>query len=381
MRSLLLTFDYPPTVGGIAVVLEHMWRLAGHSECLVLAPDADGAEALDMRHPVPTTRFWAPTAGGIVGKMLTFASGALSLLGGVLRHKPDLLIAGQVVRAGPIAWLFHRLTGRPYDLWVYGGETRPGFAGGSWVDRIVHRILRDARTLFTNSPYTSQEMLDFGLPTERVVEIPLGVDRTTYQPGPPSDDLIERYGLQDRLTLLTVGRLVERKGVDRMLQALAQVDEQLPPWRYLVVSDGPYRHELEALNEKLGLTDRVTFCGFVEEDRLLDYYRTCDIFAMPNREVIDPAQGSLSVEGFGIVFLEAAACGKPVIAGRSGGAVHAVDDGTNGILVEGDDPASIGDALVRLADEETRRRMGDAGIEFAARFDWDRSAALLRQYL
>ena len=384
VRSLLVTFDYPPTVGGIAVVLERFWRLAGHSDCVILAPDAPGVHAIDAGHPVRTQRFPATSGGifgGSIGKALTFLSGALWTFAWVLRHRPQLLIAGQVVRAGPLAWCFHRVTGHPYDLWVYGGETRETYVGPAWLSRFLQRILRGARTLFTNSPYTTREMLNFGLPPARVVELPLGVDGEIFQPQTPDPELVDRLGLRDRLVFLTVGRLVERKGVDRMLEALAGLGDRLPPWRYLVVSDGPYRSALEGLAERLGITSQVVFCGFVEDACLPAFYNACDVFAMPNREVADPEQGSLSVEGFGIVFLEAASCGKPVIAGRSGGAVHAVDDGSTGWLVDGDDVASLQGALLDLADADRRQQMGAAGIRFAARFDWQRSADLLKPYL
>jgi len=331
------------------------------------------------------TRRFSATSGGIFGgsfgKALTFFSGALWTFAWVLRHLPQLLIAGQVVRAGPLAWCFHKVTGHPYDVRVYGGETRETYAGPAWLSRFLQRVLRGARTLFTNSPYTTQEMLDFGLDTKRVVEIPLGVDRRIFQAQTPDTDLVERLGLRDRLVFLTVGRLVERKGVDRMLEALAGLGDRLPPWRYLVVSDGPYRGALEGLAESLGIASLVVFCGFVEDACLPVFYNVCDVFAIPNREVADPEQGSLSVEGFVIVFLEAAACGKPVIAGRSGGAVHAVDDGTTGWLVDGDDVASLQGALLDLADADRRQQMGAGGVGFAARFDWQRSADILKRYL
>ena len=130
---------------------------------------------------------------------------------------------------------------------------------------------------------------------------------------------VERYGLKNKLVFMTLGRLVERKGIDMMLEALSAIAASLPPWHYLVVSDGPDRERLETLTAKLDLQDRVTFTGYVERDELPIYYNLCDIFTMPNREV--SGAGTLSVEGFGTVFVEAAACAKPVIGGRSGGAV------------------------------------------------------------
>jgi phosphatidylinositol alpha-1,6-mannosyltransferase len=380
VRSLLLTFDYPPTVGGIAAVLDRFWRLAGHSDCIILAPDAPGAAAFDAGHPIRTIRFPAPGSGAI-GKALAFAMGALWTEVWIFRHRPELLIAGQVVRAGPLAWLFHALTGHPFDVWVYGGETRRDFAGPIWFSKFLHGIQHKARVLLTNSPFTTQEMLDFGLQPERVVELPLGVDQQVFRPLPPDARLRQQLGLGDELVFLTVGRLIERKSVDRMLKALAGLGDRLPPWRYVVVSDGPYRQTLETLTEKLEIQHRVVFCGFVDEAALPAYYNLCNVFAMPNREVIDPEEGSLSVGGFGIVFLEAAACWKPVIAGRSGGAVHAVDDEATGLLVDGDDIKSLQHALLQLADPQRRQQMDDAGMRFAARFDWQRSADILRQYL
>jgi phosphatidylinositol alpha-1,6-mannosyltransferase len=176
-----------------------------------------------------------------------------------------------------------------------------------------------------------------------------------------------------------LGRLVERKGIDMMLEALHALDASLPPWHYMVVSDGPDRERLESLTAKLDLQDRVTFTGYVERHELPIYYNLCDIFAMPNREV--SGTGTLSVEGFGTVFVEAAACAKPVIGGRSGGAVFAVDDGVNGILVDPTDLDDIKRSIQILQDVETRARMGTNGVEFAKRFSWDRSAEILRQYL
>jgi phosphatidylinositol alpha-1,6-mannosyltransferase len=205
--------------------------------------------------------------------------------------------------------------------------------------------------------------------------------REDLRPAPKDPGYVERLGLDGKLVFLTVGRLIERKGIDTMLQALAGIDRKLPPWHYLVVSDGPYRAALEEQCRSLGLQDRVTFTGFVNDDEIPVYYNLCDVFAMPNREVKSDTGSSLSVEGFGMVFVDAAACGKPVIAGRSGGAVDALADGVNGILVEPGDVDSLRQALLRLADPDLRARMGAAGIEFAARFQWDETVRRLRNFL
>ncbi|MFH1567995.1 MAG: glycosyltransferase [Gemmatimonadota bacterium] len=381
MRSLLITFDYPPAVGGIARVLAHFWRLAGHDGCAILAPAGAGALDFDRDHLVRTVRFPAIAGLGALGKALTFGAGLLWASAQLARQRPDLVVAGQLVRAGPLAWAWHRLTGRPYDLWVYGGETSPGFAPRPWMAAPLRAILCHARTVFTNSPFTTAEMLGAGLRRAQVVELPLAVDTETFSPQPPDPALVQRLGLSGKLVFLTVGRLVERKGVDAMLRCLASLGSQLPPWHYLVLSDGPYRPVLEGLVDELALRHRVTFTGFVDQGELPRYYRLGDVFAMPNREVVGPAGGGLSVEGFGIVFLEAAACGKPVIAGRSGGAVHALEDGVTGFLVDPADPASLRAAVLALADPERRQAMGAAGLEFARRFSWERSAAILRRYL
>ena len=223
-------------------------------------------------------------------------------------------------------------------------------------------------------------MLAFGIGDDRVVEVPLGVSED-LRPRAKDPDYVARLGLEGKLVLLTVGRLVERKGVDTMLRTLAKLDEELPPWRYVVVSDGPYRATLESLATRLGIDDKVIFTGYVQQRELLTYYNLCDIFAMPNRRVVTDDESSLSVEGFGMVFVDAAACAKPVIGGRSGGAVDAIADGINGFLVQPGDAEALRAAILKLTDAALREQMGAAGVKLAARFRWGRSADVLRPYL
>ena len=173
--------------------------------------------------------------------------------------------------------------------------------------------------------------------------------------------MIERHKLQGKQVILTVGRIVPRKGLDAVIRALPNILRQAPATHYLIVGEGHYRPVLERIVEQLGMRDHVTFAGRVAEEELADYYRTCDVFAMPNREMPDG-----DTEGFGLVFLEANACRKPVVGGRAGGAVEAVRDGENGLLVDGWSVDEIAEALLRLlTDSVLSERISTRGLEIA----------------
>jgi phosphatidylinositol alpha-1,6-mannosyltransferase len=381
MKTLLLTYDYPPAIGGIANVMETFWRLAGSSGSVILAPRISGAEEYDRNHAVTIIRYPVLNRLGKLGKTIDFVLALIWTIVQILSLRPDIFIAGQLVRAGPIAHIWHKATGRPYYIWIYGGESSKNFIAVPGLTRYLHRVLRSAALLITISSFTTREMLAFGVPQKHIIEIKCGVDHELFFPSSKDQRYEKQYNLAGKLVFLTLGRLVKRKGVDIFLKVLNSLAPSLPPWHYLVVGDGPYRKELAALTADLGLRDHVTFTGSVEDAKLPVFYNLCDVFVMLNRQVFDDANKTLSVEGFGIVFIEAAACGKPVIAGRSGGAVDAVADGINGILVNPTDIEEIKQAIIALLDTAKRERMGKNGIALASHFDWDKSAKILGTYI
>ena len=163
--------------------------------------------------------------------------------------------------------------------------------------------------------------------------LPNAVD-ASFAPGPKPDYLLERYQLRGKKVLLTVGRLAadeRRKGHDTVIQALPAIIKTCPDVVYLIAGKGEDRARLTALAQRLGVVDKVLFVGMVEPDELADYYRLADAFVMPSTQ-----------EGFGIVFLEAAASGLKLIGGNSDGSIDALADGAIGVTI---DPASS-DALV-----------------------------------
>jgi phosphatidylinositol alpha-1,6-mannosyltransferase len=179
--------------------------------------------------------------------------------------------------------------------------------------------------------------------------------------------------------ILTTGNLVARKGHDMVLRALARLDTEIANVTYLVVGDGPARSDLESLATALGVRDRVVFAGRALDADLPALYALADVFVMASRERRDEND----VEGFGIVYLEAAACGKPVIGGRSGGIPEAVVDGVTGLLVDPSDPDDIAKTLASvLADSELAARLGLQGHARVVRdFTWARAADRMHDVL
>jgi glycosyltransferase involved in cell wall biosynthesis len=191
------------------------------------------------------------------------------------------------------------------------------------------------------STFTSERVAKWsGLSPDRFRILPNCVDRTVFAPGPPDPALLSRYGLKGRKVLMTLARLAEReryKGVDEVLEALPRLIREVPDLAYLVVGEGPDRARLEVKSAELGLSDRVVFAGQVREGEKVAHYRLADAFARPGRG-----------EGFGIVYLEALACGIPVLGSRIDGSREALLDGRLGILVDPRDSEDVFAGLRRL---------------------------------
>jgi phosphatidyl-myo-inositol dimannoside synthase len=184
-----------------------------------------------------------------------------------------------------------------------------------------------------------------------------GADTETFRPDLATADLRERHGLDDRPVVVCVSRLVARKGQDVLIRGMHEVRRRVPEAMLVIVGGGPYDAVLRRLAEDAP-TGSVVFAGEVSEADLPRYYAMGDVFAMPCRTRL----GGLEVEGWGNVFIEAAACARPVVVGDSGGAREALVDGETGILVDGRRVAKVADAVATLLEDPARaRRMGAAG--------------------
>lgn len=192
----------------------------------------------------------------------------------------------------------------------------------------------------------------------RLIKIAPGIDTDHFAPNSTSEQLRKDLGLADKKVIVCVGRLVHRKGQDILIQSLPAILEKHPTAHVLMVGEGPYRQDLTKMVLKLKLSDAVTFIGRIQYKDLPRYICAGDIFAMPSRSRL----AGLEVEGLGIVYLEASSCALPVIAGRSGGAPDAVDEGVTGFSVDGTSPTEVAKAIINLFDDPIRAKaMGAAG--------------------
>jgi len=205
-----------------------------------------------------------------------------------------------------------------------------------------------------------------------------GADIDVFRPDLPFDDLREQHGLSGRPVVVCVSRLVPRKGQDVLIRTMREVRRQVPDAVLLLVGDGPDRSRLMRLAEEAP-PGAVVFAGQVSEADLPRYYRAGDVFAMPCRTRV----GGLEVEGWGNVFIEAAACGRPVVVGDSGGARESLVPGETGLLVDGSDEDRVAEALASLLQDRPRAeamgRSGRARVERS--FTWPRAAEQLAGWL
>ena len=288
---------------------------------------------------------------------------------------PDLLYCGHWRSTGIAARLAATgLKRKPvYIQAIHGSEVlyllRPGFRSKLHT-RLFAWVISHARCLVALGSYQADILQRLGLDRERVFTSPEGVDLSLFDKVDHSvvENLRARLALTSKRVILTVGRLVERKGHDIVIRALPAIVEQVPTATYLIVGNGPNETALRRLVHEVGLDpERVRFCGRVPTEQLTAYYSLCDAFVMPNREV-----GS-DTEGFGIVFIEAGACRKPCIGGRSGGAGDAIIHGETGILVNSNSPREVAEATVSLLnDPRLSARLGAAArqrIERTLQYD------------
>jgi phosphatidylinositol alpha-1,6-mannosyltransferase len=353
LRPLLVTNDFLPDVGGIQqYVAQIAARLDGVG---VFAPAHPAAKDASLAYPVwrgPRQYLWPTRAPRAALRSAAAAHDASVIV---------FMAPAPLTPLGPG-------TGLPWAVCTHGAElVLPARMPG--LRHVFATVLGGADQLFAVSSYTAGALRGLvGAEGPPVRLARNGVDLERFTPTVDATPIRERYALGSGPVIVTVGRLVPRKGQDQLIRALPRVRDAVGDVRLLIVGDGRYRTRLERLAREHG-QGAVAFTGNVGWEELPAHYRAGTVFAHPNRS----RWGGLEQEGFGVVFLEAQACGVPVVAGRSGGSPEALHDSVTGRLVDGGDVDAIADALIgMLRPPSTAAAMGAAARAWVAPdWSWD----------
>jgi len=371
VKALLITNDFRPMAGGEARVYERICATVRPDRVVVLAPRMPGDRAFDRRQPYRVVRRWTPTNPHPLARLTQVFFLFMSAARVIRREQIGVVHIGHLY-LGVIGLALRRLFKIPYVIYLHGGEMA-AYMRVRGIEAIARAVVRNASTVVVNSTFTRTLYAAKNMANSHTELLAMGADTTQFHPGLDGRRIRARYGLDGTKVLLTVGRLVERKGHEAVLRALGRVRQAVGPVRYLIAGRGPEEERLRALARALGIADQVLFVGHVPDDELPYLYAACDVFVMPSRAL---AQRD-GVEGFGIVFLEAGACGKPVIGGRSGGIADAVIDGVTGLLINPTDADDLADALIRLLGNPAQAaRLGAQGRQRAVELESAWRAAL-----
>lgn len=374
MRNLLVTLDYFPSHGGVARYYTHLLEALKEKSPDVLAPVVR-PENSQTTNAVRRVYRRTMLAQWLRPKWLPLL---IHMAWFVLRGYRCLWV-GQVLPVGTAALILSKIFGIRYIVFTHGLDITGPIAGTRRA-KLRDAVLRSAWLITANSEYTKQYLRSIGVPDDKILLLHPGCSFQGIEADMLNVKAVqEQYKLEGTYVLLTVARLVHRKGIDTVLDALSTLREQEQQFRYIIVGEGPERFPLEKRVKALHLEHYVQFLGAVDETMLPVLYALCDVFILTPHAAGD----SRDPEGFGIVYLEANAFGKPVIGSRTGGVPEAIQNNVTGILVAPDNPTMLADAIKTLLHEQALRvRLGQNGKQFALeQCQWSQRAQVLLQRL
>jgi phosphatidyl-myo-inositol dimannoside synthase len=374
MSQLLLSEIFPPKIGGSGRWFWEVYRRLPRPDYVIAAGRDPRQEAFDHTHDlrlyrVPLTmKSWGVRSfKGLAGYWR-----ALRALRSVIRaERVERLHCARCLPEGLMARVLRARSGISYICYVHGEEVT--YATSRELRYLAQWGLYGADFVIANSRNTARLLQEeWDLPAERIRLLYPGVDTGRFVPAPRDPEVRSQLSWGNRPVVLTVGRLQKRKGHDQMIRAVARARSAVPDLLYAIVGDGEERPALQALVEQEGLGGHVQFLGELDDRGLITCYQQCDLFVLPNRQV------GKDIEGFGMVLLEAQACGKPVLAGDSGGTAETMRIPETGRVVNCDGPEDLACLVADLlSDGPLLERMGTAARAWVvSQFDW---SALSRQ--
>ncbi len=381
MNSLLITDTYLPRIGGRENYCHSLFTHLQDGQVVIATPDKTGNwQPFDQQYLLPIYR-----TDKILSKhwFELGRPGKIKWLNTLTKicwwHQIDVVHCGVLLPDGMTGWLLNQTLGKPYIIYAYGKEILE-----NQLDiknrKLMELIINNASLVVSISQYTEDLLKDFGVPEHKLRKILPGIDSNKWLTDVSLEKITQfkqKYKLENKSVILTVARLIERKGHDKVIEAMPQILAQFPDTVYLIVGEGKERSRLEKLRDQLGLENHIIFTGEVSDEDLLAYYKLGTVFAMISRQ----PPGSHEVEGFGIVYLEANISGLPVVAGKSGGIPDAVLDGKTGYLVDPFSSEEVGNAIIKLLENpQLRQQMAENGTQRALKeLSWSKAGKILEK--
>jgi len=345
-KFTLLTHDYPPQKGGVARYLSSLVNAAeGNIEVIVPSGHLGGI-ASDKIHEA---RFWS----SLWPHWLPLIKRCLEI------EDEKIIVVSHVFPMGTAAWISNALGGPEYAVIFHGTDLKR--VKNKWKRWLLRRICHNAKLLIVNSEATKKLLLRL-VPSAATIKITPGLE--PFSP-PQKSAARQAFGINSgSKVILAVSRLIERKGLDTLIQSIANLSEEMPNIELVIVGSGPYAGTLRQLAELSGVNPR--WVEDADDQTLYSWYAAADIFCLPGRETID------DIEGFGMVFLEAAYAGLPVIAGEGGGAAEAIENNKTGLLISPTVEACTQALRKLLQDPALSKQLGvDGHKRVVTDFNWE----------
>ncbi len=351
MKLLLLTLDFPPETGGIQTLLYELCQNFHKFEPIVIAPGKGEEKKFDISQPFKIHRVGLFSYGSSKAAKLFFLLLMLIKTFTIsLSERIDVVLCGHVA-VGMVGLTLRYLHSKPYVIYTHAME----LVNKSLLTSLV---LQKADRVIAVSKYTKHLATTFGVPVSQITRINHGTNARVKRDLDVSS-IKESYGLTGKKILLSVSRLEELyKGHDYVIKSLPLIKAKVPEAHYVIVGEGWLNSYYQKLAENLGVIDDISFVGRVPDKELKEWYQICDVFVMVSRDsTIDGG-----AEGFGIVYLEANAYGKPIVGGRAGGVPDAIIDNVTGLLVNPENEMEIAEAIVKLLNNpEFAKKLGEQG--------------------
>lgn len=375
----MLTENFPPLEGGSGRWFWELYNRLPRESIVVATNSCEGGQEFDKSHSLNVIRIplSSPEWGFVSKEGIRFYWQAIKQLKKIVKEFDIKEIhCGRVIHEGVIAWLLKKITGIPFICFIHGEdiETASSSREQFWM---VKKVCESSKYLICNSENSARLAVELGYtnPSQCKVLSP-GVDLELFRPVKENTEFRERMGWKGKTVLLTVGRLQRRKGQDYMIKALPKLLKYIPNLLYVIVGRGDCLDDLLKEVDGLKLQKSVQVLTSLNDEELICSYQNCDLFILPNRTIGN------DIEGFGMVLVEAQACGKGVVAGNSGGTRETMSIGKTGSIIDCNSPEEIYEGLLPILENNLFREWElNSRVFVEEHLGWDAHVKRFKSFL